>query len=52
MGVQVDQDLPHKYAKAFENDKLSYISFFSSLENSSNVSILPCVEKALEYCDE
>lgn len=52
MGVQVDSKLPLKYEKGYEGEKLSYISFFSSLESLQDPEIVPCIKKALEYCDE
>mmetsp|Transcript_30864 Transcript_30864/g.27299 ORF Transcript_30864/g.27299 Transcript_30864/m.27299 type:complete len:225 (+) Transcript_30864:182-856(+) len=52
MGVQPDYKLPLKYGSALENDKLSYVVFFSSLESLQDPMIKPQIEKALEYCDE
>ena len=52
MGVQVDSKLPLKYEKGYEGEKLSYISFFSSLESLQDPETVPCIKKALEYCDE
>lgn len=52
MGVQVDFTLPLRYDKALENDKLTYIGFFASLESLQDPIIQPCIDKALKYCDE
>ena len=52
MGIQVDPKLPLRYEKAYEGDKLSYISFFSSLEPFQDPDIKPCLVKALQYWDE
>lgn len=49
MGVQVDPMLPLKYEKGYEGEKLSYISFFASLESVQDPQIIPCIKKALEY---
>ena len=48
----MDSKLPLKYEKGYEGEKLSYISFFSSLEALQDPEIVPCIKKALEYCDE
>ena len=52
MGIQVDPKLPLKYEKGYEGDKLSYISFFSSLEPFQDPDIKPWLIKALSYCEE
>ena len=52
MGGQVDSKLSLKYEKWYEGEKLSYISFFSSLESLQDPEIVPCIKKALEYWDE
>lgn len=52
MGLQVDFKLPLRYEAAFEEDKLSYISFFASLESVQDPIIQPCIEKAMKYCEE
>ena len=52
MGVQVDPKLPLRYEKAFQDDKLSYISFFSSLCTYQDPDIKPCLIKALLYWNE
>lgn len=41
MGATVDFKIPLKYDSALENEKLSYISFFSSLETLQDESIIP-----------
>jgi hypothetical protein len=52
MGVQVDFKLPLKYESALEDQKLSYIAFFASLESVQDPIIKPCIDKALSYCEE
>jgi hypothetical protein len=52
MGVQVDFTLPIKFDKALENDKLTYIGFFASLESLQDPIVKPCINKALKYCEE
>lgn len=50
--MQVDYKLPLKYDKVFEGQKLSYVSFFASLESVQDVVVRPCIQKALKYCEE
>ena len=52
MGATIDYKLILKYDKLLEDEKLSYISFYSSLETVQDVSILPYLDKALKFCDE
>jgi hypothetical protein len=54
MGLQIDLTLLLKYGKALENDKLTYIEFFQTLalESLQDPSFIPCIEKALKYCDD
>ena len=50
--IPVDLKPVLKYAAALEKDKLSYISFVSSLTIIQNPEFLPCCEKALSFWDD
>ncbi|CAI2387857.1 unnamed protein product [Moneuplotes crassus] len=52
MGAKIDYQIAKNYADLIKDDKLSYISFVSSLESIRDPTMKPYIETALEYCEE